>query len=115
MKKLREHYVVVFAVTAMVTACGAASAANPPYPAKSVRMIVPFAPGGTTDVLGRLIGQRLSAALQTPVVVENKPGAGGNVLINIKRVAYLQHSCRPRHKLHQSFGSFGADRTGGKT
>jgi tripartite-type tricarboxylate transporter receptor subunit TctC len=49
------------------------------WPAKSVRMIVPFPPGGTNDVLCRIVSERLSAAWNQPVVVENKPGAGGNV------------------------------------
>ncbi|WP_316149674.1 tripartite tricarboxylate transporter substrate binding protein [Cupriavidus sp. BIC8F] len=49
------------------------------WPAKPITYIVPFAAGGSTDVLGRLIGQRLSQALGQPVVIENRPGAGGNV------------------------------------
>jgi tripartite-type tricarboxylate transporter receptor subunit TctC len=49
------------------------------YPTKPVRFILPFPPGGGTDILGRLISERLSADLGQPVVIENRGGAGGNV------------------------------------
>jgi len=49
------------------------------WPSKPITYIVPFPPGGTTDVLARILGQKLGAALGTTIVVENKPGAGGNV------------------------------------
>ncbi|MCE2946207.1 MAG: tripartite tricarboxylate transporter substrate binding protein [Betaproteobacteria bacterium] len=53
-----------------------AARAQADYPSRSVRMIVPFAPGGISDVLGRLIAQRLSGSLGQQVVVDNRPGAG---------------------------------------
>ncbi|HEY0224507.1 MAG TPA: tripartite tricarboxylate transporter substrate binding protein [Pseudolabrys sp.] len=49
------------------------------YPAKPIRMVVPFAPGGGTDVLGRIIGQRLSEQWGQAVIVENQPGASGGI------------------------------------
>lgn len=49
------------------------------YPSRPVRLILPFPTGGPTDILGRLLGQKLSESLGQPVVPENRPGAGGNV------------------------------------
>src|SRR6516165_12442215 len=49
------------------------------YPTRPVRMIVPFPAGGSTDVLARLMGQRLSVRLAQPFLVENRPGATGNI------------------------------------
>src|SRR5260221_14646606 len=52
------------------------SASSQPYPSKPIHIVVPFAPGGITDVLGRALGQRLSEAWGQQVVIENKPGGG---------------------------------------
>lgn len=52
------------------------------YPNRPVRMIVPFPPGGSTDVLSRVIAERLGQALGQQVVVENRPGSAGNVGVN---------------------------------
>jgi len=49
------------------------------WPSKPVRFILPFPPGGGTDILGRIIAERLTANLGQPVVIENRGGAGGNV------------------------------------
>ncbi len=48
-------------------------------PGQSVRVIVPVAPGGTTDIIGRIVAQHLQTVWGTPVVVENRPGAGGTI------------------------------------
>jgi tripartite-type tricarboxylate transporter receptor subunit TctC len=50
-----------------------------PYPSKPIRIIVPYAAGGTSDILARQIGPKLSEVWGQPVIVENKPGANGNV------------------------------------
>lgn len=62
---------------AVATQAGAQGADH--YPSKPITYVVPFAAGGTTDLLGRLIGQRLSQVLGQSVVVENRAGAGGNI------------------------------------
>ena len=65
------------ALMAITLAPGVAAAQS--YPTKPVRFIVPFTPGGNTDVQGRLIAQRLSAMWGQQVVVDNRPGAGGTL------------------------------------
>jgi tripartite-type tricarboxylate transporter receptor subunit TctC len=66
---------------AAALACGPtfAQTATANWPNKPIRYIVPFAPGGTTDILARTIGEKLGAALGQPIVVENKPGQGGSL------------------------------------
>jgi len=49
------------------------------WPAKPIRLVVNFAPGGAADVIARALGPQLSQALQQPVIIDNKPGAGGNL------------------------------------
>ncbi len=53
------------------------------YPSKTVRMIVPYAPGGIVDYVGRLMAQRLSDGFGQSVVVDNRPGAGGVIGVDI--------------------------------
>jgi len=73
--------VFIAAAVGLVLACGGALAQTPAdgYPGKPIRFILPFPPGGGTDILGRIIAERLTANLGQPVVLENRGGAGGNV------------------------------------
>jgi tripartite-type tricarboxylate transporter receptor subunit TctC len=67
------------ALVALMVALASPSVLAQSYPSKTVRIIVPFAAGSATDVAARLIGERLNAAWAQPVVVENRPGAGGTI------------------------------------
>lgn len=67
----------VRALACVVLAGAAAAAQGQAYPTKSIRLIVPYAPGGIVDYIGRLIGQRLSEGYGQSVVIDNRPGAGG--------------------------------------
>jgi len=74
----RRTLLAAAACLALPFACASALAQGA-WPDKPIRIVVGFAPGGFTDVLARLIGQKLSERLNTPVVVENKPGAAGTL------------------------------------
>lgn len=67
------------AAAALAAAAPAAHAQAQPWPSKPVRIIVPYPPGGPTDIVARLVGQRLSERLKQPFVIENRAGAGGNL------------------------------------
>ncbi len=70
-----------FAAAALAAVlCGAAlPAAGQEYPARPITLVVPFAPGGSTTIVARLVGDRLAEALGQQIVIDNRPGAGGTV------------------------------------
>ncbi len=71
---MRAHVFLMFLTLCAVTAAHAQS-----YPVKAIRLISPFPPGGGSDVPARIVGQRLSENVGQPVVIDNRPGAGGNL------------------------------------
>jgi tripartite-type tricarboxylate transporter receptor subunit TctC len=76
----RSRQLLLFAIGMFLVCTGApAQPAAEVYPAKPIRFILPFPPGGGTDILGRVIAERLTVNLGQPVVIENRGGAGGNV------------------------------------
>jgi tripartite-type tricarboxylate transporter receptor subunit TctC len=64
------------AATAALAFCAPAAAAPTTFPARPIKLVVPYPPGALTDLLARAIGQRLAVALKQPVVIDNKPGGG---------------------------------------
>jgi tripartite-type tricarboxylate transporter receptor subunit TctC len=67
----------VAAACALAASCAGAAAQG--YPSKAIRLIVPFPPGSTPDIVGRTLGTKMSESWRQPVVVENRSGAGGNI------------------------------------
>ena len=70
---------ILRALGALALACAVSASAQAPYPNHPVRIVVPFPAGGTTDILARETAQKLTQSLGQPFVVENRPGAGGNI------------------------------------
>ncbi|AOZ09208.1 Bug family tripartite tricarboxylate transporter substrate binding protein [Cupriavidus malaysiensis] len=78
MQNLPRRAPALLAALVLATLAGTGARAET-FPDKPLRLVVPFTPGGTTDILARVVGQKLGDALGQPVVIDNRPGAGGNI------------------------------------
>ena len=76
---MNRKRVTLTAIAAALATVALPTLAQGEWPAKPVKIIVPFAPGGGSDFIARYIAQRLTEELKQPFIVENKPGAGGNI------------------------------------
>ena len=68
---------------AVAIGCPASVAQAAPYPAKPIRVVVPLAPAGTTDIVARIVAQKLTEGLGQPVIIDNRPGAGTTLGIGL--------------------------------
>lgn len=73
-----QQFAAAFAAGAIMSASAGAQAADA-YPTKPITLIIGFAPGGPTDAIGRVLFKTVSQKLNVPIIIENKPGAGGNI------------------------------------
>src|SRR6516165_3281968 len=76
-RKLMKLFFVVGAILAVAANSAPVSAQD--YPNRAVRIVVPYAPGGSVSLLAQAVGNKMSELMKQPVVVENRPGAGGNL------------------------------------
>jgi tripartite-type tricarboxylate transporter receptor subunit TctC len=77
--RVGSFFIACFHVLAASVSALAAEISAPTYPAKTVRIIVGFSPGGSTDVTARILAQKISESWRQQVIVDNRPGAGGNI------------------------------------
>jgi tripartite-type tricarboxylate transporter receptor subunit TctC len=73
------HRFLQFSVAALATVAAIGAAAQSAWPDKTIRVVLPFPPGGPSDIVMRLAAERMQVALRQTIVVDNKPGAGGNL------------------------------------
>src|SRR6187200_1967593 len=76
---MQRRHLICTAVAAALLGGGAATLAQPAYPIKPVTIVIPFPPGGTLDVVGRMLAQKLTEQMGQSFIVDNRPGAGGTI------------------------------------
>lgn len=76
---MKSNCVIKLISTALLVFAATSVHSQSNYPNKPIRLVVPFAPGGTTDILARVVSIKMSESLGQSIVVENRPGAGGNI------------------------------------
>src|SRR5437879_8419056 len=86
--RIRKFFAAIIASCAVAALFPVSASAQQPFPAKPIRFVVAFAPGGIADTIGRTIGQKLTDRVGQPIVVENRSGAGG--MLAAKLVAAAQ-------------------------
>jgi tripartite-type tricarboxylate transporter receptor subunit TctC len=72
------------------------------YPERPIKIIVPFAPAGPTDIMARILSTHLGDALGGTLIVENKPGAGGNIGIGAAAFDHIERLCRQSRSLRKN-------------
>lgn len=75
----RSVYAILSCAFLLIAFSAAGESFARDYPSKPIRIVVPFSPGGSTDVLARIVGQKLTERSGQPVIIENRPGGGGNI------------------------------------
>ncbi len=73
----------MFSVTLMTTLIGVCAAATQDYPSRPIRILVPYAPGGATDTVTRIIAPAVGESLGQPFVIDNRTGASGNIAVEL--------------------------------
>ena len=106
--------VILMQVLSAAQAQTPAGNAAPAYPSKIIRLIVPWPAGGTTDIVGRVVAQKLSESLGKSVVVDNRPGASGSVgteaMVGAPADGHtLLVSSMGTHAMNQFFNKLGFD------